>query len=192
MKKLFLFVISAFISFTVFAQVSEEERMANYKDESYAKTISDFGFSSIKKLPAKKNVIRLCSSSPWGSYAVIEMTWTNSSASIVYTEGIMSFSWIEDDEDISDVDKINITKKTERKIKKQEVEKILDLIKKTDFYAQPRYVFVETKKGERVEAITWYVEVNIDGSYRSLSRWDPHGTFLKQLGDALYDLAKEK
>lgn len=181
MKKLFLFVISAFISFTVFAQVSEEERMANYMDESRSEVFSDFGFDSIKVLPKNKNAIRMCSSK-WSEYDIIELAWTKSSASVVYLKE--ADIW-EDPDD-------QAYKKKQKEVKNQDVKKILNLIQKTNFYNQQRYIIKNKKEGERSEGETfWYVEANIDGEYKSVSRWNPDGTFLKTLGYALYDLTKD-
>lgn len=139
------------------------------------------GFDSIKELPAGKNVVRLLALS-WG-HTVIELTWTESSASIAYVEeGSFSANELEWDDDFY---KKGIT---EKKIDKKNVHKILDLIKKIDFYNQPGYVY-HTAYSQR-DGTSWYIEANIDGKYKSISREEPKETFLKDLGEALYRLAR--
>lgn len=143
-------------------------------EKIYSHYLRDSGFDSIKKIPEGKNVIRLEATS-WG-YAIVELTWTESSASIVhFEEGIPygdAVDWDEGDNEISK-DEIEI----------EYVRKILDLIKKTDFYNQSGYVYrpgYSMRDGE-----VWYIEANINGVYKSVHREMPRETFLKELGETL-------
>lgn len=152
-------------------------------DKSNFNTLQKFGFDSIKELPAGKNVVRLLAVS-WG-HEVIELTWTESSASVAHfkesNHHMNEFDWDEDP----------YTKGiTERKIDIKNAQKILNLIKKIDFYNQPGYVY-RPAYGIR-DGESWYVEANINGVYKSVERVDPdpRETFLKDLGDALYRLAR--
>ncbi len=147
------------------------ESQADYWDKEYSKIISSLGLKSIKNLQSGKNVIRICTTSYDPYYYAIELTWTDSSASIIFVE--------------KEENKSTIKKRADRKVDEKEVEKILNIIEKTDFYNQPRYIRQNGRDGE-----TWYVETNINGIYKSLSRWDPRATFLNDLGNALYRLAR--
>lgn len=165
------------------AQLIEVAIMPDYIDDLHLEVFNYFGFDSIKDLPAGKNVVRLCSTA-W-MYEIIELTWTNNSASIVFVKGDDD-TWVGEGEEIVETEKQRI----ERKLSKKDVKKIIDIIEKTNFYNQPAYIShpsYSIRDGEN-----WYIEANINGSYKSIEREYPFPDFLKQLGDALYDLAKEK
>lgn len=164
--------------------------MPAYIDERCSETFNAFGFSSIKNLPANKNVVRLCSTS-W-SHEIIELTWTDSSASIIYVNGDTN-PWIETDAKGEIIKKDNTTKENKRiqlDVTKQDIQKIVDIIEKNDFYNQPSYTY-HTNYSQR-DGESWYVEANINGKYKSIDRDMPEKTILKDLGYALYKLVKQK
>lgn len=143
-------------------------------EEIYSHYLRDAGFDPIKKLPAGKNVIRLEATS-WG-HAIVELAWTESSASIVHFEEGIPYGDVVDWDEGDD-------EKSEIEINKNYVEKILNLIKKTDFYNQSGYVYrpgYSMRDGE-----VWYIEANINGVYKSIHREMPRETFLKELGELL-------
>ncbi len=155
-----------------------EEELANDMEKSFSKKFKDRGFSSIKNLPANENAVRFCWDSSWIGYEIIELTWTESSATVVYRRKGKT--------DLEEETEIDI--RIERKVTKQDVQKILDIMDKTGFYTEHRYIGTDTRGAD-----IWYIEANIGGSYRSASSFDPpKGSFVSEIGVALRNLAKQK
>lgn len=153
-------------------------------DERELGFLERYGFNSIKELPSGKNVVRLSSSSR--GYEIIELTWTKSSANLVFIEG-----YISDNMDGIGYDEgIDINERTERVIDKKDVKNITDIIKKINFYNQSGYTY-HTGYSTR-DSDSWYVEAYVNGKYKSVYRLDPEETFLNDLGNALYNLVKQK
>ncbi len=146
--------------------IVEEYDMPERFDRIYSETFSKFEFGSIKNLPKNKNAIRLCSTSY--SYDIIELTWTKSEASVTYYDGDQN-------------------KKSQRKIDRKEVDKIISLIEETDLYNLPSYTY--TPNASSRDGMVYYVEANIDGSYKSVRRDWPFPEFVEDICHELYNLA---
>ncbi len=180
MKKNLIKVLTLFFSISIFAEgagtsISEEEQKTiDSILESWHESYELLSVEPLKNQSRNQNAIQLISNQ-LPDYS-IKIEWTDE-------EQFLEF-WMESYYDRFENRKLDFHKKVE--IPREAVDKILDLIAECDFYNQPPYIRTNGRDG-----YSEIVEVNIDGNYWCIKRWNPPETLLCYISKYMYDLAGE-
>jgi hypothetical protein len=75
----------------------------------------------------------------------------------------------------------------EKAINNNQINKLIKIINKNDFFNQPSIINNAGLDGSR-----WIIEINIDGNYKVIDRWTPRRGINREIGNYLIRLSGEK
>ncbi|MBO4320365.1 MAG: hypothetical protein J5857_07840 [Treponema sp.] len=178
MKKKLLTVILLFLNVIIFAQELETDNFSNNNSSCLVERWQEeYDLLGIKPLTnqLQKNSVQLITNS-LPVYA-IRIEWNEEDQYLDF--------WMESYKDRFENRKLDFHKKAV--VSKETIEQIINLINKCDFYNQEPLISSNGRDG-----YSEIIEVNIDGKYWCVERWDPKQSVIKEIVEYLYELADER